>query len=363
MQIQDLARAYQAKTDEELLQLANSSTQLMPEALSVLIGELTRRRLDVGSLEAQKELFQEAEPRTIVKTGQSVSGSVRVGAFVPEVVRLYHRRFWFFVKLIFPAVLVGCVAVIMGRSEGREIARHIPLDFGIVSHRTEVIEIVLVNLTSYLVSWMIFSLSFGAISFAVAHIETGRDPTTAEAVAAVRQRVGTLSLLALLLFFLMLAAIGAAGLITTGVIWASHEVHIRLSPRTVSVLSVGVTSVAILILSRFALAIPAVVLDNCKVSEALFRSDQLTERKWLILAVLLAKSIIGGYVAGISPFWLARFIPASIALPLWFGWALTLASVAAVSVVEPPMFIGFVLLYLRTSAVARSPAEVAAQSA
>jgi len=40
MQIQDLTRSYQSKTDEELLQLAANSEQLTPEAHSVLTSEL-----------------------------------------------------------------------------------------------------------------------------------------------------------------------------------------------------------------------------------------------------------------------------------------------------------------------------------
>ena len=47
MQIQDLTKSYQAKTDEEILQLAANSEQLTPEAQSVLTGELARRRIGV----------------------------------------------------------------------------------------------------------------------------------------------------------------------------------------------------------------------------------------------------------------------------------------------------------------------------
>ena len=47
MQIQDLTKSYQAKTDEELLQLAANSELLTPEAHSALTGELARRRIGV----------------------------------------------------------------------------------------------------------------------------------------------------------------------------------------------------------------------------------------------------------------------------------------------------------------------------
>ena len=81
----------------------------------------------------------------------------------------------------------------------------------------------------------------------------------------------------------------------------------------------------------------------------MFRSDELTEGEWLELAAILAKSIIGGYVAAMSPFWLAAWIIPAVARPLLFPWLLTFLSVIGVTVVEPTMFIGFALLYLRKS--------------
>jgi hypothetical protein len=95
--------------------------------------------------------------------------------------------------------------------------------------------------------------------------------------------------------------------------------------------------------------VPALILDNYGLKDALRRSAQLTRGKWAILAALLFKSVAGGYIAGMLPFWLARFIPAAVQLPSWFGWFLIAASVALVSIVEPLMFIGFALIYLKTS--------------
>src|SRR5436853_229226 len=125
--------------------------------------------------------------------------------------------------------------------------------------------------------------------------------------------------------------------------------RLHLSLFTMEVVSYGSIGLALLMLSRFGLAIPALVLDNYRVGQAMFRSDELTEGKWLTLAVLLSKSLIGGYVAGMLPFWLASWIQTSIVLPAWFRWVLTAASIAGVTVVEPTMFIGLVLPSLRMS--------------
>lgn len=328
MQIHDLAKSYQTKTDEELLQLAASPEQLTPEAHSVLTSELASRRIDLAEgLEAHADEVEKARTRGLPHP--SVPSGV--SEFVEEVLRVYGSQFWFFIKLVAPAVVVGYIAVRMGLNEGREIARQllrVPVS-EIVRHRTEFIEIWLANSAGYLVSWMAFSFSFGAIS----------------------HRLGPFLRLSLLLFFMILAAEGVGGLLFSGVFWTLRHGQIHPGRFAISALTYGLGGLALLVMSRFGLAMPALLLDDYRVGQAMFRSDELTEGKWLTLAALLAKSLIGGYVVGMFPFWMASFIPADARLPPWFPWTLTTASIAGVNVVEPTMFIGFALLYLKNSAV------------
>jgi hypothetical protein len=108
-------------------------------------------------------------------------------------------------------------------------------------------------------------------------------------------------------------------------------------------------SLGLLLVSRFGLAMPAVVLDDYRVGAAMFRSDELTEGKWLTLSVLLLKSVLGGYIAAMLPFWVATWIWEYVQLPAWF---LTLSSYIGVTLVEPFIFIGFALLYVRSSTAA-----------
>jgi hypothetical protein len=159
--------------------------------------------------------------------------------------------------------------------------------------------------------------------------------------------------------FLALVAVAGAGLLDGVVFWIFHQRHAHPSFFIIRVVSFLFAGLALLVLSRFGLALPAVILDNCRVGQAMFRSDELTEGKWLILAILLAKSLVGGYVAGMFPFWLAGWIWAYVRLPLRY---LTVASIAAVTVVEPFMFIGFALLYIKMTTVSSaSKGELAIQ--
>ena len=350
MQIQDLAKSYQTKTDEELLHLAAHSEQLTPEAHSVLTSELARRRIDTTeNLEAHTDESEQARTRGLSLPAYPCG----VAEFVEEVLRVYRGQFWFFIKLIAPAVVVGYIAVQMGRNEGQEIARQllrVPIS-EILRHRTEFVEIWLANSAGYLVSWMAFSFSFGAICFAVGQIGAGVTPSVADAFGAIFHRLGVFLRLSLLLFFLILVAGGAGGLLSGGIFWVLRHGQVHPGRFAIWVVTFGVACLILLPMSRFGLALPALILDNYGVGQAIFRSDELTEGKWLTLAAVLAKSLIGGYVAGTFPFWLASLIPANAQLPSWFPWTLTTASMAGVTVVEPTMFIGFTLLYLKNAAV------------
>ena len=133
---------------------------------------------------------------------------------------------------------------------------------------------------------------------------------------------------------------------------------VRPSRLAILVVSNALVGSALLVLSRFALAIPAVILDDCRVGQAMFRSEEVTQGKWLTLAALLAKSIVGGYVAAMCPFWLISLIRVTAPLPSWFPWILTVASIIGVTVVEPTMFVGFALLYLKMSALNSAPTKV-----
>ncbi len=356
MHIQDLTWEYQSKSDEELLRLATEPDQLTADARTVLAGELARRQID--GVERLKH-FQEEEQqgrRTVEQpAAHKIVSSLydwHVSRFIKDVLRLYHSHFWFFVKLVAPAVVVGYIAIFGARSEAREIIRQLPSGFTLMSHRTEIIELWLVNISGYLASWLAFCISFGAISSGVRQVRDGVVPLVRDSIAAVRERIGPFFRLSLLLLFLLFVAEGVAGLLFTGIFWLVQQRHSHMNGFTFFIVSYTFGSLALLVFSRFGLAIPALVLDNQRVGQSIFRSDELTEGKWLILAALLVKSLVVGYVVGMCPFWLARWIPADVSLPPWFPWVLNVASIAGVTVVEPTLFVGLALLYTRTSALA-----------
>src|SRR5882724_12361065 len=105
MQMQDLAKVYKTKTDEELLQLASDSERLTPEAHAILRSELAVRRIDVPKhLTAQEESDQGRSEQPRTRGTPFIRDSHAVREFVAEVVHVYHGQFWLFIKLIAP----GC---------------------------------------------------------------------------------------------------------------------------------------------------------------------------------------------------------------------------------------------------------------
>jgi hypothetical protein len=169
MQIQDFVKAYEAKSDEELMQLAAAREQLTLEARLALQSKLSRRQISIAEHSAASQTEGKWHDFGRVSVSERLQQGERqgVGDFVAKVLRTYHSHFWLFFKITAPAVIVSTIAIITGRNEGREIARHLPRGVELLAHQTEMFEIWLANFSAWLVSWMAFSFAFGAIIFAL----------------------------------------------------------------------------------------------------------------------------------------------------------------------------------------------------
>lgn len=349
MQIGDFIKAYQGKSDEELVQLAAAPDQLTSEARAALQGELSRRRISVAedSGKSQNNAGKQVSDKT-VRGGSGTPEWQSVGDFVTEVIRTYHSHFWLYFQITAPAVIISTVAIMTARNEIREILRHLPRGTERLAH--QVLEIGLINYSAWFVSWIAFSVVFGAICIALEESLAGFTPTAWSSFVHIRERLSPFLCLSLLLLVLVVVTEGVSIVLGIGVFWLLHRLQVHRTGFLIMAVSYVLVGLGFLVASRFFLAVPAVILDDFSVGRAMLRSDELTQGKWLALAALLAKSLIGGYVAGMCPFWLASFVSVSMPLPSWFPWILTIASIIGVTVVEPTMFVGFSLMYLKTSA-------------
>src|SRR2546427_12471886 len=121
----------------------------------------------------------------------------------------------------------------MTRSEVGAIERLLPRGVEVMKHETEILEIGLLNLAGYLVSWIGFCFSFGAICSAVQRIEAGAVPAVSDCFSAVRERMGSFLRLCLFLFGLLLVAEGTAWTPSSGAFCVLHYRQLHLSLFTI----------------------------------------------------------------------------------------------------------------------------------
>lgn len=337
--------------------MAAAPELLTTAALLALQGELSRRQISIAIEPASFKGEDGRHKGEQVSLGLGLQRSEQqgVGDFVAEVIRTYHANFCLYFKIAAPAVIASTIAIVIAHHEVREFWRHVPRGLELLAHytethRAEMFEMSLINFSPVLVAWIAWAFAFGAICIALEESVAGFNPSAWNSFLNIRGRWSPFLRSSLLLLVFVLVAEGASVVLEMGVFWLfHHQWHVRAVGVLGSVVSYGAVALGLLVVSRFFLAIPAVLLDDSSVWHAMLRSDELTRGKWPNLAALLAKSLIGGYVAGMCPFWIASFVRTSVPLPSWFPWILTIASVIAVSVVEPPMFIGLALLYLKVS--------------
>ncbi len=357
MQTEAIVKIYQKKTDEELILLAAVSEQLTSDALVALQGELSRRRINVAKDScASQNNGGEYDSGKTAMGGSQVVELQGVGDFVAEVLRTYHNHFWLFFQITAPAVIISTIVILTARNEVREISRHLPRGVQLLAHHAEIIEMWIINYSAWFISWIAFSCVFGAICIALEESVAGFAPSAWSSFLDIRERLSPFLRLSLLLFVLVLVAEGVSMVLGTGVFWMFRRLQVPTGLLIMPV-SYAIVGLGLLVASRFFLAVPAVILDDFSVGRAMFRSDELTRGKWLTLAALLAKSLVGGYVAGMCPFWLASLVHVAVPLPSWSSWILTGASIVGVTVVEPTLFVGFALLYLKTSTPDSAPSR------
>jgi hypothetical protein len=284
---------------------------------------------------------------------------IPVGRFFHDVLGIYHRHFWLFMRFLLPATVFGYVAVVATGDKAQEVIQrlHGP---GMVQHAAELLEPFLIRLVGWMLSWIVYCFAFAGIAIAVRGIENGSLSSVEESLETVRERLYLFLRLSVVLFILMLLAMGLS--IAAGIFLLGMLARLNVRPSLAAAQWVGaLLSLAFLLaLSKFGLAMPAAILDDCNVRQSLFRSDELTSGRLSILAGLLLKSVVGGYVAAMAPSWIATHVFGQQLVPVWEWWVLRILSFVGILLAEPTMFIGFALLFVRSTQSVPHPFKTAA---
>jgi len=285
---------------------------------------------------------------------------IPTGQFFRDVFGIYHRHFWLFMRFLVPVTIFSYVAVTMAGEISQDILRRVPHNPAIVEQYMELLESFVVRLGGWLVSWIVYCFAFAGITVAIRGIESGSAPLAEESLTTIRERPMLFLRVAVALYLLLLVSVGLAlgsGLILVG-LWSKLNFR-PLNSGGIQATLAALLFVFLLALSRFGLALPATVLDGLTVRQSLFRSDELTSGRLRILVALLLKSVAGSYIMAIAPFWIAGHVFGQHFVPVREWWVLTALSFLGVLVVEPTMFIGFALLYIRSTQPLPEPFKAA----
>ena len=267
-------------------------------------------------------------------------------AFLGDVFRLYRRHRWLFLKLVIPAVVFGYIAVIGAAHKSTEIIQHLPRGRGILQHQLEMFEALLIRMGGFFVSWLVYCFAFAGICSAVAELEKGELPNAESSLEPARRVLWPVMRISSALFFALLTGWILILFLVTYIVAKTRM------PWTGGAWLLGLfASLGLLVLSRFGLAVPAAVLDGLNARSSFLRSDEFTEGRWTILLVLVIEYVGGSLAAAWFPFWVADLVLRDLPNPMWLNWVLYACSIFASALIQPTMFVGFALLYLRTKAV------------
>ena len=204
--------------------------------------------------------------------------------------------------------------------------------------------------------WIISSVAYGAATYAVADVYLGRGSTIRDAYARIRGRLWRVMALTFnvvirvfgLLFFIVL------GCAIVGIVVAAVLSRSAPAPGTFGVLFIVLLVVlgfglALWFSLRYAVSMPAMLLEDIKGRAAIRRSVQLGRgrRGHLFIAVLL--SIVLSYTAAFvfqGPFYLAiALMGIKGELPTWMALALSISATMGGALTGPLLMIVLVLCY------------------
>jgi hypothetical protein len=282
-----------------------------------------------------------------------------LGELLDRTFSLYRANFWLF---------VGIMAI--------PSAFSIPFNVAFMSARGSVFtgtpatpagaaSLFLFVAITLIFAWVAYSLAIGAATFAVSEAYLGRKVTVRGSFSKVRGQfwkivsVVSVALLRAMGMFLLVEGIGVG--FVAGIIAISFSLAGRSAPRTILPIIMGIGFVLAYLAGiclwlvwslRYAVSIPALLIERLGVLAALRRSVQLTKgRRWQLLVAVMLCSIIAyvGVIVFQGPF-LAAMIFASRegSPPEWLVFASSVFGAIGGSITGSVLMIVLVLCYYDT---------------
>jgi hypothetical protein len=281
-----------------------------------------------------------------------------LGELLDRTFRIYRNHFWLFVGImaIPSAFSVPFTVLIFSTQSSAMVGGPPPLRL--------VMGVVLFGLAFFCLFCALYSLAIGATTYAVSEAYLGRKVTVRGAYGKVRGNfwriIGVVVVALLRAYGMLILAVSGMAIvigISAGILAAIG----RGQPRPVVVIIIGLimfltylAGIGLWVLwsLRYAVSIPALLLERVGVLAALRRSVQLTRgRRWHLLVAIFLCSMIA-YVGAIvfqGPFFMTMMFSArSGHLPEWLAYAFAMSGAIGSAITGPVLLIALVLCYYDT---------------
>ncbi len=270
-----------------------------------------------------------------------------LGELLDRAFLLYRRNFWLFIGIMaIPSCVVIPMQFFLLRSRG------VPFPFGKATPRP----LPASSFAFIFIYWIIYVVAQAATTYAVADAYLGRTSTIGEAYGKIRGRfwrmIGVAFGVGIRVFGLMLLVLviagAAGGIIVATMVRGGTTPGIFGGVVVVGFVLVGL-AVAIWLSMRYAVSLPAVLLEDIKVGAAIRRSVQLSRgrRGQVFVAILLGLVVL--YAMAFlfqGPFYGAIAVMGMKgALPTWLILGMSVSSSIGGAIAGPLLMIILVLCY------------------
>ena len=277
-----------------------------------------------------------------------------LGELLDRAFTLYRRHFTTFVGIMaVPAAVATVLGVIVQLMQSQIQAQALAAaEGGTPPDPLNTLMVVGVGFVAMMglmvVYWAAYTVALGAASAAVSEIYLGRTASVSEAYGHVRERIGRLLLLMVLVTLRLMALGGVVALVTLGSALALSRSPL-LQGLTVFVLLLAGFLIVSSVMLRYALSVPALVLENISANASIRRSVELVRGSlWRVVVLLLFATVIAYITVMIvqGPLMVAAMMagPAS-ATAFWLNMAGAVLGGVAGAISGPIMIIAFALLY------------------
>ena len=275
-----------------------------------------------------------------------------LGELLDRSFSLYRRHFWLFVGIMaLPSLLGLAFGVLIAIGSPQPVSSE-TMAAGEVSPAEiigGVVWFVFAMIGMAAVYFITYAVALGATTVAVSELYMGRPITIRSAYTPMRGKVGRLALLMILVSLRMFGVFLLVGFVAavSGAI-ASIGFPI-LAPLFVLAAFVGAAGVWIWMMIRYAVAVPAVVLENETAASAIRRSVELTSGNFLRVFALLAFTMVITYaVLAIfqGPFAFAGVMAGpETSTGFWLNLMGTITGSIGGAFTGPLMIVAFAVLY------------------